>query len=829
VGFAWLDRQVKRFGARARLSTVRGRRSRPCCWPCVESLEFRLLLSGSYVVSTTIDSGPGSLRQAILDNNAHPGSSQGVISFAIGSGPQTITPLSPLPAITQPVDIDGTTQPGYAGAPLIELSGSKAGSADGLDFSAGNSVVSGLAIVLFSGNGINLGAGSGNEVIGNYIGLGIDGTTALSNADAGVVVSGTGETIAGNVISANLAAGIALEGGATGNVIEGNRIGTNAAGTENVGGGGAGVELFDALDNTLGGTAPGEGNLISGNIDGIAIEGTSAGNQVLGNAISSNDKDGVAIDTQGSNTIGGAAGGAGNAIFYNGHDGVDVIQGTGESSEDNAILGNNGLGIDLAGAAANNGQLSPAIWAATLGSDGSLTTTFSVAPAAGYPLTVDFFSADRLGQGKTLLGSTSYVSTNAAVPATVTFTPLTPVQEGDMIVATATDAGGDTSEFSIPAAVTAPPPAAVGDVAALYEVVDSSTSTPVASIPGVISAVLDLPGGHSQYLLRVEDYIGSPYPLPAGMNFVAAVDVHLQPFGNSSLGGATLTLTLYLPPNVTGPPAVLFYNSDPGHQRFETIVPVAGSYTQGSSRITFQLTLSSTPGLDDLTGTVFTIVVPATSVPQPAPAPANALASVPALIKTGNDAPAVTQPIPTTGFLTGGELSLSVIVSPDRSSASAASGGGDDSPETKDSGENGVVWWSLLNDVFFWFMKRMRGRAPGSSQAPIGPSGESGSNGPVRAAPPEGSSSGPADEDPGALLDMTPGDACFASFTISHDGGSPVDAASPAAAGLPAFRHTVPKHLDPALVLAVTLVGLCYEEKRVSQRRRQRGPGMGHD
>ncbi|MGH7140512.1 MAG: choice-of-anchor U domain-containing protein, partial [Pirellulales bacterium] len=78
-----------------------------------------------YTVTTTADSGPGSLRQAILNANANPGSD---ITFDLpGSGPQTIQLLSPLPAVTANVTIDGSTEPGYSGTPLVVLDGSQAG------------------------------------------------------------------------------------------------------------------------------------------------------------------------------------------------------------------------------------------------------------------------------------------------------------------------------------------------------------------------------------------------------------------------------------------------------------------------------------------------------------------------------------------------------------------------------------------------------------------------------------------------------------------------------------------------------------------------------
>jgi hypothetical protein len=78
--------------------------------------------TGSFLVTSTGDGGPGSLRQAILDSNAATGGTN-TIDFAIpGSGVHTIVPLSPLPAITQEVLIDGSSQPSYVGTPLIDLS-----------------------------------------------------------------------------------------------------------------------------------------------------------------------------------------------------------------------------------------------------------------------------------------------------------------------------------------------------------------------------------------------------------------------------------------------------------------------------------------------------------------------------------------------------------------------------------------------------------------------------------------------------------------------------------------------------------------------------------
>jgi hypothetical protein len=119
--------------------------------------------------------------------------------------PGSITAL-PLPAITSPVTIDGTTEPGYAGSPLIVLNGASAGSGvNGLTISAGSNIVEGLDINQFSGAGIDLTTNGGNLVQENYIGTDATGTVALGNG-AGILITSAGNTIgatlagAGNVI-----------------------------------------------------------------------------------------------------------------------------------------------------------------------------------------------------------------------------------------------------------------------------------------------------------------------------------------------------------------------------------------------------------------------------------------------------------------------------------------------------------------------------------------------------------------------------------------------------------------------------------------------------
>ena len=77
-------------------------------------------LAATFTVTSTADSGAGSLRQAILDANAAAGAD--LIDFNVGGGgAQTIVLASVLPTITDALTIDGTTQPGFVDVPLIEI------------------------------------------------------------------------------------------------------------------------------------------------------------------------------------------------------------------------------------------------------------------------------------------------------------------------------------------------------------------------------------------------------------------------------------------------------------------------------------------------------------------------------------------------------------------------------------------------------------------------------------------------------------------------------------------------------------------------------------
>jgi titin len=127
-------------------------------------------------------------------------------------------------------------------------------------------------------------ADSGNTVLGNYLGTDITGTKAIANKQAGLLVQGSANTLggtaagAGNVISGNSQQGILLVGtNVTGNVIQGNLIGLNAAGAGTLANGNAGISIIYAAANLVGGTTSAARNVISANgADGIFLFGYTA-------------------------------------------------------------------------------------------------------------------------------------------------------------------------------------------------------------------------------------------------------------------------------------------------------------------------------------------------------------------------------------------------------------------------------------------------------------------------------------------------------------------------------------------------------------------------
>jgi len=353
-----------------------------------ERLEDRTLLA-TFVVTDPADSGPGTLRQAILDANSNVASTAAdVIAFNLpGDGPvRTIRPLSALPEVTGLVTIDGRTQPGAA----VELDGSLAGpDVNGLTVSATKgSIIRGLVINRFSGHGVSLVSGYGVSLLANYIGTDATGNLDLGNGGAGVRIAAGAVTLgdsrvpdAGNVISGNGLAGVWMPPGPRpsggGAIILGNRIGTNAAGDRAVPNDGDGVLAEWAGTVTIGANfSAAARNVISGNRgNGVRVAGGSA--NVSGNYVGT-DASGAAALGNGENGILGSALVRGNVVSGNGADGVRVasqaakVQGNfiGTNASGTAALGNARDGVVVEGYSAGIGGQATAPSPLALGSAG---------------------------------------------------------------------------------------------------------------------------------------------------------------------------------------------------------------------------------------------------------------------------------------------------------------------------------------------------------------------------------------------------------------------------------------------------------------------------
>ncbi|MCA1727496.1 MAG: hypothetical protein LC722_07555 [Actinobacteria bacterium] len=444
--------------------------------------------------------------------------------------------------------IDGSTQPGFAGEPLVMIDGASAPSgASALVIQGGASTVQALIIGGFQdGDGVVLEVGGGNRVlgcrigtdrsgliprpnwhgitirsagntiggttdadrnivsgnnspghrgdtvaiqilgaaaadnvvVGNYLGVGPDGVTPVVNG-LGVGVSGAPRPViggtapgAGNLISGNEYNGVRLVGaGVTGAIVQGNVIGLDAAGAPLGNATDAGIRIKKIRDATIGGSAPGAGNVISANLYGIRITERASAIRILGNRIGTdasgtlargNVLEGILTTASPSITIGGEASGEANVIAFNGRAGVAVVSGSPVKVSGNAMTRNGGLGIDLgttgvtpndagdADIGANGLQNFPVVTSVTrVASTTSVTVTLSSIASKTYRL--QLFVSDQCdpsgyGEGARFLGAASVTtSTSGQVSATLT---VGPVSVGEVITATATDPAGSTSEFS---------------------------------------------------------------------------------------------------------------------------------------------------------------------------------------------------------------------------------------------------------------------------------------------------------------------------------------------------------------------------------------------
>ncbi|MBN1991821.1 MAG: right-handed parallel beta-helix repeat-containing protein [Anaerolineae bacterium] len=350
-----------------------------------------LYAPGDCTVTSTLDSGPGSLRQCMLGLQAGATITFSNSVFPLGT-PATITLTSGfLPFITtDTVTIDGSN----AG---VIIDGSSLGVGDGLVITGtNNAVIRGLQIQDFPGNGIHLTnaststigginsspdtgcAGDCNLIIGNQDdGVDLDGSATTGNTVSGNHILNNGDnggsgvsiddgatnnTIGGttsserNLISGNKEYGVRVDGSSTmSNTIKANYIGTNINGLAAIGNAMSGVLISEgARYNIIGGNTPGERNLISGNVDGVIIRdldtmsntvsGNYIGTNITGTSIVSNTNLGIIIDWAGHNLIGGNTPAERNLVSGNAYGGIIISVGA-----HNNIVKGNYIGTDASG------------------------------------------------------------------------------------------------------------------------------------------------------------------------------------------------------------------------------------------------------------------------------------------------------------------------------------------------------------------------------------------------------------------------------------------------------------------------------------------------
>lgn len=295
----------------------------------------------TFVVTNANNSGSGSLRDAINKSNAA-ATGPRIISFDIpGSGAHTINLTSALPAIIRPVTLDGLTQPGagcndsWPHTLLIVLDGTGAGAAaNGILVIGGSSIIRGLAIQHFSGDGVHIQSAGNVSVECNYIGTNAAGSAVAGNSGNGVTIDNTPDNLVGhNLISGNTV-GVSISGPAAKfNHVVGNRIGTNAAGNAAIPNAQAGVFFQSIPANYIGGNTAGLRNIISGNSGpGIELEQTDLVD-IQGNYIGT--------DANGTGAL--ANHGVGISLFY----ATNTVIGGSQPVQANVISGNLGHGIHV--------------------------------------------------------------------------------------------------------------------------------------------------------------------------------------------------------------------------------------------------------------------------------------------------------------------------------------------------------------------------------------------------------------------------------------------------------------------------------------------------
>jgi hypothetical protein len=401
--------------------------------------------SDLFTVNTLADFGTGSLRQALMDAAARSNDTGiALIRFNIpGEGVQKIRLTSPLPLVGDRIVVDGYSQPGARensiydardgsdAQIMVALDGGALANSDGLVVVGRNSLVRGLALNRFQ-NAIVLQEGSFNSSVqGNFVGIDDTSANVIGNSVGVLLDNVSGNFVGGqdpwsrNLISGNASSGVFIRGRlASSNIIRGNIIGPNRTAQSGAGNRGPGIQILDGVRNRIGDPDSNAPNVIAFNTEGVWIAASSGDSALAQN-----------------NVI------TGNQIYRNTRFGIDLSRLPNATAPDG--INQNDPGDADAGP--NRLQNSPVLLAATLvGTDIRLQYSLDSLPAnSASPIRIEVFRADSAGQGAELSSVDFY--SQAALTRAITFAA-DGIRSGDLLVATATDASGNTSEFSSPVA-----------------------------------------------------------------------------------------------------------------------------------------------------------------------------------------------------------------------------------------------------------------------------------------------------------------------------------------------------------------------------------------
>jgi hypothetical protein len=559
------------------------------------SLVLARVYGADFEVTTTNDAGFGSYRQAIEDSNDNPGPDRIIFNIP-GDGVQTIQPVTPLPAFTEPIIVDGYTQPGAKpntlsnainAVLLIQLDGINAGGqwdVTGVRLRGGMSTVRGLIINRFS-TAVWLDSSS-NRVVGNFIGPDPSGLNALGNRGGFYLQSvGPGpfsfdnlfpsccQVIGGtdpadrNLISGN--GGYAFQIGewyspfrslppVIDSVVLGNFIGTDLTGLVRIPSSlSSTFTVRSAVNFTIGGLEPGAGNVIALGDRSVHVYIEATGTRILGNSF------GVGADghtplgrTNSQFTISGGTNTVveGNRVAF-GFAGVSAY-----TISRNLIYSNTLFGIG--GSRPDFPEFTPLAAGATLEMSGRFRGR------SNDVFQLEFFAngaphPSGYGEGEGYLGAITITTGSTGEGAFHTTLP-NPAPLWPWISATATDPDGTTSSFALTRAVRSSgvlqihtqPIGAVGRPGFNVTLrVEASGAWPIqyqwrrngVDLPGATNALCTLtnlqPGQDGLFTVRLSNPLGALISDPATVELLVTPTFVRHPISQTVAPGEWVTLS----------------------------------------------------------------------------------------------------------------------------------------------------------------------------------------------------------------------------------------------------------------------------------------------